>query len=110
MPNAISHQIEQKVLAFALAHPSFGPHRIALELKHERWGGIAISGNGVWRVLRRHGLQHPRMRPALVAGVMAPPEPPRPPPPPEPPPQLHHPGQLVQMDCFHLGRLSGTTG
>ena len=38
MPNAISHQVEQKVLAFALAHPSFGPHRIALELKHERWG------------------------------------------------------------------------
>src|SRR5438105_5023342 len=110
MPNAISHQIEQKVLAFALAHPSFGPHRIALELKHERWGGIAISGNGVWRVLRRHGLQHRRMRLALVAGVMAPPEPPRPSPPPERHLQVDHPGELVQMDCFYIGRLSGTKG
>lgn len=76
MPNAISHQTEQQVVAFALAHPSFGPHRIALELKDERWGGLAISGNRVWRLLRRRGLQHRRMRLALVAGVMAPPEPP----------------------------------
>jgi transposase InsO family protein len=110
MPNAVSHQIEQKVLAFALAHPSFGPHRIALELKHERWGGIAISGNGVWRVLRRHGLQHRRMRLALVAGVMAPPEPPRPASPPERHLQVDHAGELVQMDCFYIGRLSGTKG
>jgi transposase InsO family protein len=110
MPNAISHQVEQKVVAFALAQPSFGPHRIALELKHERWGSIAISGNGVWRVLRRHGLQHRRMRLALVAGVMAPPEPPRPAPPAERHLQVDHPGELVQMDCFYIGRLSGTKG
>lgn len=110
MPNAISQQVEQKVVALALAHPGFGPHRIALELKHERWGGIAISGNGVWRVLRRHGLQHRRMRLALVAGVMAPPEPPRPAPPPERHLQVDHPGELVQMDCFYIGRLSGTKG
>src|SRR5205807_4518540 len=43
-PNDISHQVEQQVVAVALAHPSFGPHRIALEPKHERWGAIAISG------------------------------------------------------------------
>jgi transposase InsO family protein len=110
MPNAISLQVEQKVVAFALAHPSFGPHRIALELKHQRWGGIAISGNGVWRVLRRHGLQHRRMRLALVAGVMAPPQPPRPAPPPDRHLQVDHPGELVQMDCFYIGRLSGTKG
>jgi transposase len=109
MPNAISHQVEQQVVAFALAHPSFGPHRIALELKHERWGAIAISGNGVWRVLRRHGLQHRRMRLALVAGVMAPPQP-RPAPPPERHLRVDHPGELVQMDCFYIGRLSGTKG
>jgi transposase InsO family protein len=110
MPNAISHQIEQKVVAFALGHPGFGPHRIALELSREHWGGIAISGNGVWRVLCRHGLQHRRTRLALVAGVMAPPEPPRPAPPPERHLQVDHPGELVQMDCFHIGRLSGTKG
>jgi transposase InsO family protein len=110
MPNAISHQIEQKVVAFALAHPGFGPHHIALELKQERWGGIAISGNGVWRVLRRHGLQHRRLRLALVAGIMAPPELPRPAPRPERHLKVDHPGELVQMDCFHIGRLSGTKG
>lgn len=111
MPNAISHQIEQRVVAFALAHPGFGPHRIALELKQERWGGIAISGNGVWRVLRRHGLQHRRLRLALVAGVMAPPEPPRLAPlRSERHLQVDHPGELVQIDCFYIGRLSGTKG
>jgi transposase InsO family protein len=111
MPNAISHQVEQKVVAFALAYPGFGPHRIALELKHERWGGIAISGNGVWRVLRRHGLQHRRLRLALVAGVMAPPQPPpRPGLQPECHLQVDRPGELVQIDCFYFGRLSGTKG
>lgn len=110
MPNAISHQVEEQVVAFALAHPGFGPHRIALELKRERWGGIALSGNGVWRVLRRHGLQHRRLRLALVAGVMAPPELPRPAPRPERHLHVDHPGELVQMDCFYIGRLSGTKG
>jgi transposase InsO family protein len=111
MPNAISHQVEQRVVAFALAHPTLGPHRIALELKQERWGGIVISGNGVWRVLQRHGLQHRRVRLALVAGVMAPPEPgPRPGPRSERHLQVDHPGELVQMDCFYIGRLSGTKG
>lgn len=111
MPNAISHQLEQQVVAFALAHPAFGPHRIAAELKRERWGGIAISGNGVWRVLRRHGLQHRRVRLALVAGVISPPELARPAQPAE---ERHlkveHPGELVQIDCFCIGRLSGTKG
>ena len=39
------------------------------------------------------------------------------PPEPEPPPgpleqhlDVHQPGDLVQLDCFHIGRLSGTKG
>jgi hypothetical protein len=46
----------------------------------------------------------------LVAGYAAPPEP-------EPPPRLAPghleasvPGELVQLDCFHIGRLTGTKG
>ena len=31
MPNAISHLVEQRVIAFSLAHPGFGPQRIAAE-------------------------------------------------------------------------------
>jgi hypothetical protein len=43
-------------VAFALGHPGFGPARIAAELARPKWGGIRLSTNRVWRVLRRHGL------------------------------------------------------
>ena len=56
MANATSPLIEQRVVAFALGHPGFGPARIAAELAQPRWGAISLSTNGVWRVLRRHGL------------------------------------------------------
>ena len=61
-------------------------------------------------MLRRHGLNTRRKRLSLVAGYAAPPEPaPR-----EPEPERHleakQPGALVQVDCFHVGRLSGTRG
>jgi hypothetical protein len=45
----------------------------------------------------------------LVAGYAAPPEP-QPPAPPERHLDVEHPGQLVQLDCFCIGRLSGTKG
>jgi len=54
VPNATSPLIEGRVLAYALAHPGEGPNRIAGELAREKWGGIRLSPNGVWRVLRRH--------------------------------------------------------
>ena len=54
--------------------------------------------------------QHPRQRYGLVAGYAAPPEPQRPAPPPERHLDVEHPGQLVQLDCFCIGRLSGTKG
>jgi transposase InsO family protein len=109
MPNQTSAMIEQRILAFALAHPGRGPARIASELGRPKWGGIRISPNGVWGVLRRHGLSTRSKRLALVAGYAAPPEPARPP---EPVRQIQvsRPGQLVQMDCFLIGRLSGTKG
>jgi transposase InsO family protein len=110
MPNQISPVIEQRILAFSLAHPGFGPRRIAAELARERWGGLVLSPNGVWGVLRRHGLSTRAKRLALVAGYAAPPEPARPAPEPERHLAVDHPGQLVQMDCFCVGRLSGTRG
>ena len=109
MPNQASPLTEQRVLAFSLAHPGLGPARIASELGREKWGALSISPNGVWGVLRRHGLSTRARRYALVAGYAAPPEPAR-----APEPVRHiavaRPGELVQMDCFFLGRLSGTTG
>jgi transposase len=78
MANATSPMLEQRVLAFALAFPGCGPLRISSELRRPKWGGLQLSPNGVWRVLRRHGLQTRAQRLGLVAGYAAPPEPERP--------------------------------
>lgn len=109
MPNQIPRLIEQRVIAFSLAHPGLGPDRIAAELRRDRWGGFRLSPNGVWRILRRAGMNTRAKRLAIVAGHAAPPEPVRPT---EPERHLHapHPGYLVQFDCFFIGRLSGTKG
>jgi transposase len=53
MANQTRVLVEQRVVAFALGHPGFGPARIAAELARPRWGGISLSPNGVWRVLGR---------------------------------------------------------
>jgi transposase InsO family protein len=101
--------VEERIVAFALGHPGYGPRRIAGELRKERWGGIVVSHNGVWRCLRRHGLNTRQRRLSLVAGYAAPYQPPR-----EVEPERHveadRPGELVCIDCFFVGRLSGTKG
>jgi transposase InsO family protein len=110
MPNEIGPHLEQRIVAFALGHPGLGPRRISAELAREKWGGIRISEHGVWRVLRRVGLNTRSKRLALVARHRDPYERR----PPEPPKELHidatEPGQKVQLDCFYVGRLSGTKG
>jgi transposase InsO family protein len=109
LPNQLSPFVEERIVAFALGHPGFGPRRIASELVKERWGGLVVSHNGVWRCLRRHGLNTRAKRLSLVAGYAAPYEPPR-----EPEPERHveaeRPGELVCIDCFFVGRLTGTKG
>jgi transposase len=111
MPNQLSKMVEERILAFAIAHPGLGPRKVAAELSRPKWGGIVVSANGVWRVLRRHGLSKRTKRFALVAGYAAPYEPPRDP---DPDPEAHieveRPGELVGMDCFYVGRLRGTKG
>src|SRR5438477_4811249 len=77
MPNQLSPLVEQRIVAFALGHAGLGPRRIAAELARPRWGGLVISANGVWRCLRRHGLNTRHKRLSLVAGYAAPYEPPR---------------------------------
>jgi Winged helix-turn helix len=46
MANATSVLVEQRVVAFALGHPGFGPARIAADLATERWGAIQLSTMG----------------------------------------------------------------
>ena len=107
MPNQIPEHVEQRIVAFSLGHPAYGPDRIAAELARPKWGGLAVSANGVWRVLRRHGLNTRSKRYALIAGYAAPVPPPR-----EAAPLRHievdHPGELVGFDAFFVGRLAGT--
>jgi len=110
MPNAISVIVERQIIAFALGHPGFGPARIAAELQRAKWGGLQLSANGVWRVLRRNGLNRRRQRLALLSGAFAAPEPVPPAPTPERHLDVNHPGQLIQMDCFFVGRLSTSKG
>src|SRR5207244_8115581 len=55
MPNQLPAMVEERVLSFAIAHPGLGPKRVASELGREKWGGIVVSPNGVWRCLRRPG-------------------------------------------------------
>jgi transposase InsO family protein len=109
MPNQTNPVVEERVLAFAIGHPGLGPRRISATLAQEQWGGIGISHNGVWRILRRHGLSRRVSRLSLVAGYAARPEPGRPPEP-ERHIEVARPGELVGFDCFHVGRLSGTRG
>ena len=109
MPQQLSPFVEERIVAYALGHPGHGPRRIAGELRQERWGGIVVSHNGVWRCLCRHGLNTRAKRLSLVAGYAAPYEPPR-----QPERERHveaeRPGELVGMDCFFVGRLTGTKG
>jgi transposase InsO family protein len=110
MPNELGPHLEQRIIAFSLAHPGLGPKRICAELAREKWGGLRISANGVWRVLRRYGLNTRTRRLALIAGYAARYE--RTPQPPEPERHVEasRPGELVGVDCFYVGRLSGTKG
>jgi transposase InsO family protein len=110
MPNQIGPHLEQRIIAFALGHPGYGPRRISVELARDKWGAIRISEHGVRRVLVRVGLNTRAKRLALVARHRDPYER-------KPlvaPPERHIdatvPGEKVQLDCFYVGRLSGTKG
>jgi transposase InsO family protein len=110
MPNEIGPHLEQRIIAFALGHPGYGPRRISAELARDKWGGIRISEHGVWRVLCRVGLNTRSKRLALIARHQDRYERR----PDIPPPERHidasEPGEKVQLDCFYVGRLSGTRG
>jgi transposase InsO family protein len=109
MPNQLAKMVEQRIVAFSIAHPGLGPKRVSSELARQKWGGIVVSPNGVWKVLCRHGLNTRAKRLGLIAGYAAPYEPPR-----DPGPEQHidvdRPGELVGIDCFYVGRLRDTDG
>jgi transposase InsO family protein len=109
MPNQLPMVLEERIVGFSLGHPGLGPKRIAAQLSRPEWGGLAVSPNGVWKALRRHGISTRAKRLSLIAGYRAPYEPP-PEHEPEPHIDLKRPGELVGVDCFYVGRLHGTNG
>jgi transposase InsO family protein len=108
-PNQLPAMVEERIVAFSLAHPGLGPKKVAAELGRPKWGGIVVSANGVYKTLLRHGLNTAERRLGLIAGYRAPYEP-EPDPGPERHIEVERPGVLVGMDCFYVGRLRGTRG
>ena len=99
---------DARVVAVALAHPGYGPQRLSFELA--RVSGVAVSASTVWRILRAHRLNTRALRYQLMTarGVELPtvvrqvPD--------RPVGVLHadRPGDLVQLDCFHVGSFKET--
>jgi len=102
--------LEKEVVALALANPPWGPRRLLFELAQR--GVVAGSSSQVWRILRAHSLNtrafryrtmavarglieadqtlmQIRTRTSRRVGTL----------------KADKPGDLVQMDCLHLGRL-----
>jgi transposase len=72
MPNQLPRMVEERILAFSIAHPGHGPRRVAAALALAQWGGLRVSANGVWRCLSRHGLSTRTKRLSLVAATAPP--------------------------------------
>ena len=109
MPNQLSPVIEQRIVAFSLGHPGLGPKRISAQLARPQWGGLLVSPNGVYKALRRHGLNTRAKRLALVAGYRAPYEPPREVAP-EPHVDTHHPASWSASTAFTSGAYTAPRG
>ena len=103
-------RLEAKVVALALGNPQWGPDRLFYELKRQ---GVEVgSMSQVWRILVAHQLNTRARRWRLMAaarGMQAATE--------ALPPRSQGrvgvldaklPGDLVQMDCFHIGALKET--
>ena len=109
-PNQIGPHLEQRIIAVALGHPGYGPRRISGELAREKWAASASLEHGILAVLCRVGLNTRSKGLALIARHADPYERK----PDRAPAERHvdasHPGEKVQLDCFYVGRLSGTKG
>ena len=107
-------RLEAEVVALALANPPWGSKRVFFELK--RRGIDSGSQSKVWRILKEHHLNQRALRyrtMTLALGlneadkhrdeVLARA--------PRPVGVLHAdlPGDLVQLDCFQIGKLKGLT-
>ena len=63
MPNEIGPHLEQRIVAFSLAHPGFGPRRISAELAREKWGALRILRTRYLAGAVPRRVEHPRQAP-----------------------------------------------
>jgi len=79
------------------------------ELARDKNDGFRVSAPGDYWVCKHHSLHTRALRNGPLAGYAAPTELPR-----DPGPdrciEVERPGELVQFDCFCVGRLAGTMG
>ena len=116
-PPTLSLQVERAILALALAWPTWGPARLAVQLARPEHGGWRVAPTTIYRLLRRAGLQTRWQRLAVLeahsaqaAGLLT-----------ErtrrhlttaqrrrsPHVAAHTPGELVCLDTFYIGKLKG---
>ena len=60
MPNQLPKMIEERIVSLLDRAPRPRAQRVASELAREKWGGIVVSPNGVWKVLVPPRAEHPR--------------------------------------------------
>ena len=107
-PNEMGSEEVAVILSEAIARPTLGPKSL---LRHLRARGVDRSASGVAKVLRRHHLGTARLRVAALASITA-----------TDSGQVTtaamegpfgfcmyatHPGQVVSLDTFYVGRLKG---
>ena len=107
-PNVMSSEEVSVILAEAVARPTLGPKSL---LRHLKGRDVDRSASGVAKVLRRHNLGTARQRVAALASITA-----------ADTGQIteqalegpfgfclfaSHPGQVVALDTFYVGRLKG---
>jgi transposase InsO family protein len=116
-PSVLSVQAERAILALALAWPTWGPARLAVQLARPEHGGWRVAPSTIYRLLRRLGLATRWQRLAVLethsaraAGLLT-----------ErtrrhlvaaqrrrgPHVAAHTPGELVCLDTFYIGKLKG---
>lgn len=111
-PTVVAPELERRILALAVAWPTWGPARLSAQLARE---GLTVAATTIWRLLRRQGLgrrtqrllvleQHSAETAGLVTERVA--------------RRLvrlrrrrhvdaEQPGDLVCLDSFYIGKLKG---
>ncbi len=112
-PSCLSVQAERAIVALALAWPTWGPARLAVQLARPEQGGWRVAPATIYRLLRRLGLRTRWERLAVLevhsaqsAGLLT-----------ErtrrhmarrqPHVDATTPGELICLDTFYIGKLKG---